>query len=47
MKRQEAQEIFASTEGNITDSEACLLHCDPVGNILIWTKAHLHIPFDV
>jgi len=25
------------------DEEACLLHCNPVGNILNWTKAHLDV----
>jgi len=41
MKQREAQRIFASTEGNVTDSEARLLHRDPVSHILNWTKAHL------
>jgi len=28
-------------EGNVTDSKAHLLHSDPIGHILNWTKAHL------
>jgi len=38
---REAQEVFIQTEGNVTNSKACLLHWDPIGHILNWTKAHL------
>jgi len=41
MKWQAAQAIFTQMEGNVTDSKARLLHSDPIGNILNWTKAHL------
>jgi len=33
--------MYTSTEGHVTDKEACLLHHDPVESILNWTKAHL------
>jgi len=41
MKRQEVQALYTSTEGNVTEAEASLLHRDRVENILNWTKAHL------
>jgi len=41
MKRQVAQALYTSSEGNVTETEARLLHRDTVENILNWTKAHL------
>jgi len=34
MKRQEAQAVYASSEENITDNKAWLLHHHPTANIL-------------
>jgi len=40
MKRHEAQLLYSSSEGTVTEAEARLLHRDMVVNILNWMKAH-------